>query len=572
MADYIFDDWKKILSDFQSSVSKDLEEIHKQKNEVQQMKADIFDRLDSGRYITDDNRIVLSAPEIVIGNVDKSGDLKGGGTVIIRGSNVSVEGAGDTGTISQRATVIRQTAVDPGIDGLEQVVYPHSAIIQQARSITLESSDAKDAFSSVPATMGESGIRIHADQTLQVEAAMSADNRKKDLEAQLKALGKQKDELKKQSDGQKKDMDNFFSQLKKIMDQEEDLNGNNLLTRLNMVEMEELRMQADDLLPALYHVTVDFIHTVSQLAEVNRQEKALKAEKDAIKTGDDFLKNSTGASLTLKGEMIDILCRDNDNNLRTNDGAGINVNTPHMGINMRKDDGTQLEDSSFGLLTEQVSISTASTKKDGSESAADGRVTIASKDIRLESMDYQKKDKTMTEKGLAADGTVSIAAKTIEVSAAKPEGVERDDKGKITKGNYTAEGDIILRSKNINMATVDYEIAGGQPKTKALAKDSKLLLLAETITAGMETKEVKSKKIEATTEEMALNADKTLEAQQGEQKATIKLDGGKMNLASDGNEVKGKTEFKDAVNGTELTMSKIEAKSSFKSPNIQDGM
>lgn len=572
MADYIFDDWKKILSDFQSSVSKDLEEIHKQKNEVQQMKADIFDRLDSGRYITDDNRIVLSAPEIVIGNVDKSGDLKGGGTVIIRGSNVSVEGAGDTGIISQRATVIRQTAVDPGIDGLEQVVYPHSAIIQQARSITLESSDAKDAFSSVPATMGESGIRIHADQTLQVEAAMSADNRKKDLEAQLKALGKQKDELKKQSDGQKKDMDNFFSQLKKIMDQEEDLNGNNLLTRLNMVEMEELRMQADDLLPALYHVTVDFIHTVSQLAEVNRQEKALKAEKDAIKTGDDFLKNSTGASLTLKGEMIDILCRDNDNNLRTNDGAGINVNTPHMGINMRKDDGTQLENSSFGLLTEQVSISTASAKKDGSESAADGRVTIASKDIRLESMDYQKKDKTMTEKGLAADGTVSIAAKTVEVSAAKPEGVERDDKGKITKGNYTAEGDIILRSKNINMATVDYEIAGGQPKTKALAKDSKMLLLAETITAGMETKEVKSKKIEATTEEMALNADKTLEAQQGEQKATIKLDGGKMNLASDGNEVKGKTEFKDAVNGTELTMNKIEAKSSFKSPNIQDGM
>ena len=572
MADYIFDDWKKILSDFQSSVSKDLEEIHKQKNEVQQMKADIFDRLDSGRYITDDNRIVLSAPEIVIGNVDKSGDLKGGGTVIIRGSNVSVEGAGDTGIISQRATVIRQTAVDPGIDGLEQVVYPHSAIIQQARSITLESSDAKDAFSSVPATMGESGIRIHADQTLQVEAAMSADNRKKDLEAQLKALGKQKDELKKQSDGQKKDMDNFFSQLKKIMDQEEDLNGNNLLTRLNMVEMEELRMQADDLLPALYHVTVDFIHTVSQLAEVNRQEKALKAEKDAIKTGDDFLKNSTGASLTLKGEMIDILCRDNDNNLRTNDGAGINVNTPHMGINMRKDDGTQLENSSFGLLTEQVSISTASAKKDGSESAADGRVTIASKDIRLESMDYQKKDKTMTEKGLAADGTVSIAAKTVEVSAAKPEGVERDDKGKITKGNYTAEGDIILRSKNINMATVDYEIAGGQPKTKALAKDSKMLLLAETITAGMETKEVKSKKIEATTEEMALNADKTLEAQQGEQKATIKLDGSKMNLASDGNEVKGKTEFKDAVNGTELTMNKIEAKSSFKSPNIQDGM
>ena len=47
---------------------------------------------------------------------------------------------------------------------------------------------------------------------------------------------------------------------------------------------------------------------------------------------------------------------------------------------------------------------------------------------------------------------------------------------------------------------------------------------------------------------------------------------GKMNLASSGNEVKGKTEFKDAVQGTELTMNKVEAKQSFKSMNIKDGM
>ena len=192
MADYIFDDWKKILSDFQSSVSKDLEEIHKQKNEVQQMKTDIFDRLDSGRYITDDNRIIISAPEIIIGNVDKSGNMKGLGNVIIRGNDVSVEGAGQTGTVTQRASVIRQIAVDPGIDGLENVVYPHSAIVNQARAITLDSQDAKDAFSEAAATLGESGVRIHADNTLQVEAAKSADNHKKSVEAQLKALGKQK--------------------------------------------------------------------------------------------------------------------------------------------------------------------------------------------------------------------------------------------------------------------------------------------------------------------------------------------------------------------------------------------
>ena len=91
------------------------------------------------------------------------------------------------------------------------------------------------------------------------------------------------------------------------------------------------------------------------------------------------------------------------------------------------------------------------------------------------------------------------------------------------------------------METVDYDVEGGNAKTKAVAQGSKLLLLAETITAGMETKDFKSKKIEATSEEIAIGADKTFEA-------------------------------KDAVQGTELTMNKVEAKQSFKSMNIKDGM
>ena len=50
MADYIFDSWKQLMTDFRQSVQKDLEEIHTQKQAVQQMKAEIFSRMDSGRY------------------------------------------------------------------------------------------------------------------------------------------------------------------------------------------------------------------------------------------------------------------------------------------------------------------------------------------------------------------------------------------------------------------------------------------------------------------------------------------------------------------------------------------
>ena len=46
MADYIFDDWKTMLGSFQDCVQKDLEEIHKQKAEIQQMKADLYKEME----------------------------------------------------------------------------------------------------------------------------------------------------------------------------------------------------------------------------------------------------------------------------------------------------------------------------------------------------------------------------------------------------------------------------------------------------------------------------------------------------------------------------------------------
>ena len=570
--DYIFDDWKKVLENFQNSVSKDLEEIHKHKDAVQQMKIDIFDRLDTGKYITDDNRIVLSAPEIVIGNVDKSGMLKGGGKVIIRGSVINLEGTGKSGTINQRATIIKQTAVDPGIDGLEDVVYPNSSIINQARAITLESSNAVDTFSEEPAILGESGIRIHADKALQVEAATSADGHKKNIEERLDALKKEKEELKKRADNSKKDIDMFFTAMKKLMDKEEKLNGSNELIRVHMVDMEEVSAQVESTAPALYRATSDFVQAVSRMAEVSRQIKALETEKNAIKTGDAFQKESTSASLSLVGESIDILNRDGDGILRTNPGAGINVHTPRMGINMENEEGTLVDGSFFDLTTENVTINTGKANKDGSQISATGSVSILSKDISLKAMDYEQKNDEYMEKGMAANGKINIAAKTIELSAATPSNVEYDDDGNVKKGSYKAEGDIIMRSKNVSVETVDYEVSDGKLKTKAVAKDSKMLLLSEKMMLGSEKKDVKSKKFQVVTEELGLFADKTLEAQQGEKKSVVQLADGKLGLGSSGNTIYGDLDLKSPVKGPKGTFDNVEAKSAFKSPNISDGM
>ena len=628
--DYIFDDWKKILSDFQNSVEKDLAEIHKQKNAVQQMKNEIFDRLDRGQYIYDENRIVLSAPEIIIGHVDKSGDLKGSGKVIIRGTEVDVEGVGETGAIINRAPVIQQTAVDPGIDGQEAVVYPHSAVLTQARSVVLQSNDAKDAFSQAVALPGGSGISIHADQLLDIDASVSSELRKAAIEANVSALKQQKSDLKSATDKQKSEIEQFYKDLKKLMDDAEDKNNGFMNTRVNMVDIEKGRANVESIIPALYRVTVDFIHGVSKQAELNRQITALQAEKDAIKSGDDFKNNTTSAQLSLNAETISVTTVDGDGNLRKNDGAGINVWTPQMAISMNQADNTLVEGSAFSVSTENVQISTANPKADGSEITATGQVYILTKNINIESMDYQQKDDAYTEKGLAADGKVSITAKTIEMATTNPKDLTRDDKGKVTKGEYTAEGDVIIRSKTVAVETLDYEVADGQLKPKALTKDSKIemrsekmgmlaadtegkatgsislnakavavksmdvdkekltdnklaagstmTLVSEKMYVGAKSKDIKSKKLQAVSEEIGAFADKTLEIQQGDGKAVVQLDGGNASVGGSKTQVYGattindKTEVKGELKAPKAAIDNLEAKSSFKSPNISDGM
>ena len=88
MADTIFKGWEDRINDLntQNVINGLLEDIRKLKEEVYNLQIDRYTR-PLGRVIHDDKRIVLSAPEIIIGNVNMGGmlDPAGGSTVIIRG-------------------------------------------------------------------------------------------------------------------------------------------------------------------------------------------------------------------------------------------------------------------------------------------------------------------------------------------------------------------------------------------------------------------------------------------------------------------------------------------------------
>ncbi len=561
---YIFDDWKKVLESFQNSVSKELEEIHKCKNDVQQIKVDIFNRLEQGKYLRDDHRLVLSAPEIVIGNVDSSGDLLGGsGSVTIRGEAVNIEGVGDTGSVSTRASSIRQIAVDPGNDGLEAVVYPHSQVVTQARSISLQSNDATDCFP-MNAASGGNGIWIHADQSLVVEAAQTADSKKQQIEDKVKDLNARKSALESESKQHKKSIDDMFKKLQTIMDKQNGLADDEELARSNYVDLEDLNQQVNDLLPLLYRSSVDFIHTVSALAEVNRQVKALNKAKGDIKTGDAFAKAATGASLSLLAESIDVRTIDGEGNIHENDGAGISVTTPYMGISMQDKDGKLIKNGGFSVASENIRLSTSNNNASGANATmpAEGSFMLVSKDITVAAIDRELKDKKVSEKALTASGKISLRAETLQVDTNDTEG-----KGK---------GTVSINSKAVSVRSMDVD---KEKRTdKSLTQGSTMLLLSEKMFVGAKDKSNKSKKVQAVSEEVGLFADKTMEAQQGDGKATLQLSGGNVAVGGSKTDVYGKTtinaatEVKAELKAPKATIDNVEAKSSFKSPNISDGI
>ena len=261
---------------------------------------------------------------------------------------------------------------------------------------------------------------------------------------------------------------------------------------------------------------------------------------------------------------------------------------------------------------------------------AEGDFTLRSKNITIEAVDYEMAEKKRKEKQLTAESTIKLRAKTIEVSTEGSKDIEVDEEGKLTKASYTAEGDIIVRSKTLSVESIDHDVENGEATEKALtagstvsiraektdlaatdtegkatgsvninakavnvksmdvdkenrtdsnlAEGSTMTLVSETLYIGAQSDDVKSKLVQAQSEEITLAADKTLKALQDKEKALLQLADGKSTLKSDANTINGDTtlsdnaEVKGEIKSPKATIDHIKANSSFNSPNISDGM
>lgn len=630
MADTIFTDWLSALTKLQSSVSKDLAEIREQKAEIQKLKTDIFNRLAQGKYVRDDRRLVLSAPEIIIGNVDASGMLYGdGGSITIRGQRVATEGVGENGVVSNRAATISQIAVDPGPDGIEEVVRNRSVIVNQAKNITIQSNGAeKDGyFACLPQTVGAVGVRIHADQCVEIDAAASSEVRSQQISDQLKNLNSAVTGLTLDSTNAMTTASTLVGQMEALLALQDPLSLDEVTMRTTVMELDDLTEQFNSLMPSVYQALDKAVATMSKLAETKRRIKALQNEQTKVSAAQGTFKDqSTDAVLRVNAEQMFFKSVDGDGNIRTNPEAAISIQTGKVDISTLKPDGSLIDDSHVNIATHDVSISTVNSalNDDGTgDFTTEGSVSVSSKDISFTALDYssdslkaQTKDSRFsvrmenmvflsqdvdgnatgnfyvsaeTEQHVSADkdgnttGSFDVRSKKMALSSTDKDNTATgslDVKAEqVTMASVDSSGKAIgqlsLNSKDIFVKSMDTDDKGAD---KSLAAGGNMVLVSEKMFVGRTDKDNLSKELQLSSEKTGIYGKTTAEVQQGEAKAVVQLDGGNVAIGASkaefygDNTVNGKSDFKGDVTMKKLTADNIEAKTSLKSKNISDGI
>jgi len=629
MADTHFSELITALANLQASVSKDLDEIRTQKAEIQQLKNDVFNKVARGRYIRDDQRLVLSAPEIIIGNVDAEGIMYSeGGSVILRGQQVGLEGVGSSGIVKSRAATISEIAVDPGIDGVEEVVRGQSVIIQQAKHIAIQSNKADNDgfFASSPRITGPSGVRIHADERLELDASVSSELRSQEITSHLKNLGENVATYTTDSAKAMASVTSLVAQMETLLTLQDPLSIDEVTMRTTVLELDDLTEQFNSLLPSIYGALNRAISSMSNLAEVNRRLKVLQKEQiDVTAASGSFKTKNTGASVSITAERMDLTSADGDGNIRDNADAAIYVQTGRLGIQTLKEDGSLIDDSAVRITTHDVSISTANptVKDDGTRDyELTGSVSVNSKDILFSAVD--SKDNTQsqakessfsvradrmaflsfdnesnatgsfsvraentslssTDKDGNATGSFGISAKAMSMASADKDGnatgslTVKAENTAVSASDKTGKsiGQFSLNSKDVFIKSMDTDDKGAD---KNLAAGGNMVMAAEKMFVGRTDSKNTSKELLISSDKTGIYGKTTAELQQGEAKAVVQLDGGNIAIAGSKaafygeNTLNGKTAFKADVTAPKLTADNLEAKTSFKSKNISDGI
>ena len=594
----IFDEWIEIAQNFKSKADAMLDEIRQYKQDMFLMRNEIMERLEAGQFIRDESRIVISAPEIIIGNVDHHGALQNGGRVIIKGSTVEHHGVGPGGKVNITAPLIQQIAIDRGIDGVERVVHEQSEIRTVGRQVHIESQDPAVVegkggyFVSTPSA---TGIQVLSDSTIRIDAAKKNKSKKKYIDDALTAMNRQKADYDVKAGGSEIVLKNLAKTINEKISKDEVLSANDDLGRANALALDEVAAVMEEEVNQFSHHLYNMAGYTAGLAEAKRAIACLEKEKSDMPSEDDYKKNGNGSLLVLQGENIDILSRDGEGNVRTNEDSGIKIQGNNIELFSTMEDGKLTPAEAKGRInvrSRNVSISTDDFV-DGEFKNGDlekgkfplvGNVTIMSKAINMTAVDMETDKGKFKETKLTEGSEVNIRAEKVKVKTI-------DEKGK-SVGKFSVNSQrIALKATDIKDYKTDIELDDqGNPKqpemhSDKVAADSKMLLLAETMNIGYKKDELETKTLYlSSTDNVLINSKSHVQLTQGTRGSadvTIDMSGQNLEATAGGNTVVegdggltlyGDTTINGAVKAGDVEVANLNASKSVSAPNLTDGI
>lgn len=564
--DFVFKDWLELLQKFYNDVEQTLETVRQDKREIQEIKKEIYNRVNKGQYMYDKDRIVISAPEIIIGNVDKSGQLKPGASkVIIRSNDISLEGVGETGKVQTKATTIQQLAVDPGDDGLEAVVYDNACIASQARAIVLDSNNAVGTYTRGPQDkVITAGINIHSDLNLSIDSSLSRSELTEGIDKKVSLLEGDIDALKTNSAALLKTMKEQIGLMEEVLLTDKKLCKSDELTKANVTVLDMLHLRLTDRSIAYFNTINEFLASTSEMAEKIRQKKALEEAKLTVSAA-DFEKQAIGTNLKLNAESIFLQNFDGDYNQRTNPDAKIDLKSQNINIQSVDKLSGNLKDGRITMWGENVDIYTNIVKQGEKEGDLDmpasGTFTVNSNSIRLMSYDLKGTQGGPVEfNNLAESGIVQVMSGNIDIRSVDQNG--------------NAVGMTSIVGKNINIRSVNFS-----PDTweeQKAVPEGRINLMAEKIRLG--ERKTGTKHVTLSSDSVyALGNSKVLVRLVSDKKKYIRLSKDHIRLKApsitlfgDNFKVHSNSKFSNAVEMIEqVTTNKIKVKEELDAPNTK---
>jgi hypothetical protein len=491
--------------------------------------------------------------------------------IVVRGNDVNLEASGLGGllggSVTTRASQIRHIAEDPGKDGTEHAVLPFSEVVSQAKSVALISEDTQGVFTR-PASAAITGIELHSETGIAMSATLSSENKKSILKSKGKQLDSQIKDLESRAKSLKSEVETNMKALKKVVDTE-DLLGSVTAARTNYLEIGELYESFEASSASLYSSMASYFSVLSKLAEANRQKSCVdEMEKTVDKNKSSFKDKTTGTFISMRSENITALSVDGDGNYRENKEAGVSITAKHVNIGTVKADESLQDDSTITMSSRKVEISTLNPKVERddkgeikkAEYPAVGDVIIKSKNIDLETLDYEWKDKKQQEKALTKDGKIAMRVEKVDVSVTDTEG--------------KATGKVAVNAKVLEVKSMDVD--KDKRTEKSLAKGSTMLLLSDKMYMGARDSKNRSAQVQVSSDKAGFFAENTLELQQA--KAVVQLSGGNAAVGGGSLDLYGKTTLqsdvtaKGAIKGGDIEMKNMKVSSSFKSPSTSEGI